>query len=92
MSDGDTVLVYCDYLGYLVEVEMNQPIYNLHRFLSEEGVTCNLRTAISGPAHLVTDTYVISHSDMKNTFVLKPLTGRTLRIQKPKSILNLLKG
>lgn len=71
---------------------MNQPIYNLHRFLSEEGVTCNLRKAITGPAHLVTDTYVISHSDMQNTFVLKPLTGRTLRIQKPKSILNLLKG
>ena len=71
---------------------MNQPIYNLHRFLSEEGVTCRLRTATTGPAHLVTDTYVISHSDMKNTFVLKPLTGRTLRIQKPNSILNLLKG
>lgn len=71
---------------------MNQSIYNLHRFLSEEGVSCHVRMSLSGPAHLITDTYMISHSDTKNTFVLKPLTGRTLRIRKPQMILNLLKG
>lgn len=71
---------------------MNQAVYNLHRFLSEEGITCNLRMATTGPAHLVTDTYVISHSDMRNTFVLRQLTGRTLRIKRPDAILNLLKG
>lgn len=71
---------------------MNQAIFNLHRFLSEEGVTCHVRQMLSGPAHLITDSFVISHSDMKNTFVLKPLTGRTLRVRKTGTILKMLKG
>ena len=70
---------------------MNQPIYNLHRFLTEEGVPCHVRMATSGPARLVTDKYLISHSDTRNLFVLTPLQGRKLRISRPGTILNLHK-
>ena len=70
---------------------MNHEIYNLHRYLTEEGIACHVRQPIPGSAVLVTDTYLIHHLDLRNTFTLKPLTGRARRIRQPKDILKLLK-